>query len=175
MTRLLFDIHIPSSDIAVLLVEDELVRLLLIIVFLPCSSASMPAPRKVMALEMVHPLNVPEERVMTSPSAAAAIASERASTPVKDESVSLCTSVANWVCAVACIVKHNAAAINKIAFFMLLNELNKKRRATIRCLFSYPGYRQVTINVNKQEQFTPIGREPSELLALTLEYFAGIR
>ena len=37
------------------------------------------------------------------------------------------------------------------------------------------GNRQVTINVNKQEQFTPLnGREPSELLALTLEYFAGI-
>jgi hypothetical protein len=36
------------------------------------------------------------------------------------------------------------------------------------------GNRQVTINANKQEQFTPIGREPSELLALALEYFAGI-
>ena len=29
------------------------------------------------------------------------------------------------------------------------------------------GYRQVTYYVNKQEQFTPIGREPSEQLALT--------
>ena len=36
------------------------------------------------------------------------------------------------------------------------------------------GNRQVTNNVNKQEQLTPNGREPSELLALTLEYFAGI-
>ena len=53
---------------------------------------------------------------------------------------------------------------------------NKKRRATIRCLFSTFGYRQVTIHVNKQEQFTPpYGREPSELLALTCEYFAGIQ
>lgn len=36
------------------------------------------------------------------------------------------------------------------------------------------GNRQVTINVNKQEQSTPKGRELSRLLALTLEYFAGI-
>ena len=35
------------------------------------------------------------------------------------------------------------------------------------------GYRQVTIHVNKQEQFTPIcGREPSEQLALTCEILA---
>ena len=59
--------------------------------------------------------------------------------------------------------------------FIGLSFENKKRRATIRCLFSELGYRQVTINANKQEQFTPIyGREPSELLALALEYFAGI-
>jgi hypothetical protein len=32
------------------------------------------------------------------------------------------------------------------------------------------GNRQVTINVNKQEQFTPNGRELSEQLAPTLEY-----
>ena len=38
------------------------------------------------------------------------------------------------------------------------------------------GYRQVTMRINKQEQFTPpYGREPSELLALVREYFAGIR
>ncbi len=38
------------------------------------------------------------------------------------------------------------------------------------------GYRQVTMRINKQEQFTPPnGREPSELLALVREYFAGIR
>lgn len=30
------------------------------------------------------------------------------------------------------------------------------------------GYRQVTNMLNKQEQFTPIGREPSELLALSM-------
>jgi len=30
------------------------------------------------------------------------------------------------------------------------------------------GYRQVTYNANKQEQFTPCRREPSELLALAL-------
>jgi len=34
------------------------------------------------------------------------------------------------------------------------------------------GYRQVTIHVNKQEQFTPIGHEPSEQLALTCEILA---
>ena len=32
------------------------------------------------------------------------------------------------------------------------------------------------LDINKQEQFTPpYGREPSELLALTCEYFAGIQ
>ena len=51
---------------------------------------------------------------------------------------------------------------------------NKKRRKSILCLFSLIGYRQVTIHVNKQEQFTPIGHEPSEQLDLTCEYFAGI-
>lgn len=48
---------------------------------------------------------------------------------------------------------------------------NKKRRVTILCLFSFFGYRQVTILPNKQEQFTPIKREPSELLALGSEFW----
>ena len=48
----------------------------------------------------------------------------------------------------------------------------QKRRVTIRCLFSNLGNRQVTMHVNKQEQSTPIRREPSGLLALTCEYLA---
>ena len=30
----------------------------------------------------------------------------------------------------------------------------------------------MTVNANKQEQFTPIGHEPSEQLALAFEYLA---
>ena len=36
-------------------------------------------------------------------------------------------------------------------------------------LILFPGYRQVTMYINKQRQFTPTGREPSELLALMYE------
>ena len=45
-----------------------------------------------------------------------------------------------------------------------------KRRATIRCSFSTlvpPS----NLTLNKQEQFTPIGREPSEQLALSVEFW----
>ena len=46
---------------------------------------------------------------------------------------------------------------------------NKKRRATIRCLFSIPGYRQVTIQHKQARTVHALyGREPSELLALML-------
>ena len=38
--------------------------------------------------------------------------------------------------------------------------------------YSQIWYRQVTTHINKQEQFTPNGREPSELLALICEYLA---
>ena len=38
-------------------------------------------------------------------------------------------------------------------------------------LILYTGYRQVTMLLNKQEQFTPNGREPSELLALSSKYW----
>lgn len=51
----------------------------------------------------------------------------------------------------------------------------RKRRATIRCLFSYLGYRQVTIQCKQARTVrAPCGREPSELFALALEKFAGI-
>ena len=39
-------------------------------------------------------------------------------------------------------------------------------------LILHTGYRQVTYNANKQEQLTPIGREPSEQLALALNILA---
>jgi len=42
-------------------------------------------------------------------------------------------------------------------------------------LILFLGYRQVTININKQEQFTPNGREPSELLALMLNILPVFR
>ena len=43
-------------------------------------------------------------------------------------------------------------------------------------LILFLGYRQVTININKQEQFTPpYGREPSEQLALMLNILPVFR
>ena len=41
-------------------------------------------------------------------------------------------------------------------------------------LILHTSYRQVAINTNKQESFTPNGREPSELLALGVN-IGGIR
>ena len=67
-------------------------------------------------------------------------------------------------------------AINKFANFIIFIVLRIRKGVNPSDAYSQLlGYRQVTINANKQEQFTPIGREPSELLALALEYFAGIR
>jgi hypothetical protein len=42
-------------------------------------------------------------------------------------------------------------------------------------LILFLGYRQVTINTNKQEQATPIRRELSKLLALVFEYLPVFR
>jgi hypothetical protein len=65
-------------------------------------------------------------------------------------------------------------AYSVFAIFGLLalfgEQETKERRATIRCLFSIlvpPS----NLTLNKQEQFTPMRREPSEQLALSVEFW----
>ena len=49
-----------------------------------------------------------------------------------------------------------------------------KRR---NCSVAFPliGHRQVTLSIEKHEQFTPLGREPSKLLALSVNILAVFR
>ncbi len=46
----------------------------------------------------------------------------------------------------------------------------KKAELLVMCLFLFGGNRQVAFTVEKHEQFTPNGREPSSLV-LTVKYW----